>query len=252
MHLSSIYFFLGAPDRCLEVCETAVELPEVQGSPFFWLILLNLSSSHLDAGRPQRAVTIARRALEGAENPHSRAYAHSHLAEALQALGRFDEAEKHYHSSIESLERLGFFRDAPGIVAKLAELQLQARRVSLAEILAQDALKQMEELSADEWWKPCAFFTLGGTALARDDLGAAEEMLNSSAFSAESILPAVGSFSAELHQRIADLRHRQGRAEDARASLQAAAGIWRRLGGGQHPRLTALGETWRERGILVH
>jgi class 3 adenylate cyclase/tetratricopeptide (TPR) repeat protein len=246
-YLGTVCFFLGSPARCRRVCEMAVESPDVQKSNFFWLILLNLSSAHLDAGEADRAVAAAQRCLDGPANPFARAFAHSHLGAALQALGRFDEAERGFESAQTQFERLGLYGEVSAVLAELAEMHLRAGRIELAEANAVKALRRADQRR--HWWKPTAYLTLAGVALARGDLKTAEEMLELLGSSNMSAIPAVSSYRAEMQHRWAELRYQQGRVQEAAEQLERSISIWRQLGGDSHPRLRSLRAAWEERGL---
>jgi class 3 adenylate cyclase/tetratricopeptide (TPR) repeat protein/predicted ATPase len=238
-YLTSAYLMLGEPERCRQALDEVLALPQLRGAPRYWALLLNLSSCHLEAGEREQAAEAARACLNSSPSSYALSFAHSHLAVALMALGRHDEAEQQFAAALQLLEGLGLHVQSAGVLAGWAELRLRRGLVDDAESLAEQALTRMREFAPEFWMKPAAYFTLAGVALARERLDTAEAMLEHCRSSSQGIMPDVGSFSAELHLRRANLRRRQGADREASQDFERAAEILKCLGGESHPLLQA-------------
>jgi tetratricopeptide (TPR) repeat protein len=174
-------------------------------------------------------------------------------ANALKALGRYDEAEAGYRRVIDTLLRA---KETPGSnetrlihTFNLLELLNERGRFAEAATLGEELLGESARVLGREHIVTLeARDALGVTALGRGDAEAAE-VLHRSAFAAkQKVLGDDSPYTATARYRRALALARLGRSEEARAELEAAVDTRRKVLGAEHPDTQAAERALRELG----
>lgn len=194
------------------------------------ILAINLGEAHRVLGNLGEARRTFERSLQicrDLRNAYAVALLHNNLAAIAIAEGRWDEAAERLRESNHLFDEIGSQDFKAELLRHEADLDLGSGRSEIARSRAQQAV-DVAEVSQERLEVGLSRRTLGLARLAQGDPSGAERELQASLDILEELGNSIEAAGTRL--AMAQLRRRQGRAEEARQLIQAAVATYDAIG----------------------
>ena len=246
-----VHHYAGRLQRATEVANEALSVRELEGTQQYPILLANICDLKMRLGHLEEAEAHARLGIQSARLPYVETCCRANLGEVLICEGRYQDALQELEQAAEVIDGLSRSVDLGGILGPLAECQLQLGHLEAAEESTRRALNLLEkEPGVDRAYAAWAWQVMSGIELVRGDLEEAERSLEKATSWLTYAYPDGERFlEAELLFRRAQLRLKQGQAQESREDFARALGLLTELGGEEHERKKVMQAQW-ERLVL--